>query len=331
MRRILIVLTAVCVPAALAFLAPGCGGSDSTGPEPEACGIELYTPTPGQSFRTGDTADIRWHASGGGNVSVVLLKGGQPVHTVAASTPNDGYQPWQADTYGGTSGDDYVLRVASLADPACADSVGIRLTNTAGCAVTLTTSPDSTMVAGEPFPFTWTSDNTSGHITLELWQGNLQEEFAGTIAADVPDTGSYLWLDTDSFDRGTGADYYVHIKDTNVAGCESEIGPMTMIDPVICTISVETPPAGSVIAIGDTVAINFDSQNTTGFVKIRLYALATFVPGGYIADHVPAIDRHYDWVASDYGYTGADNMYRIVVIDENNDNCYGRSGTLTIH
>jgi len=330
MRKIIITLFAVCLPAALAVLTPGCGGSDSTGPEPEPCSIDVYSPAPGAVFQSGDRLDLRWHAAGGGDVRVDLLRGGQVVRTLAAATPNDGYTFWNVDLAGAPSANDYVLRVASLGDPGCADSTTVTLLDTEGCSLALTVSPESTMVAGQPFSITWVSANTSGHLTLSLWKGLLEQKLAGTIAVDVPDTGGYYWENVDSFNLGTGADYYLHLDDDQVAGCGTELGPVRLVDDVVCSIFVGTPAGGSVLAPGDSVIISFTTENTMGTVDLRLYSLNTFVPGGFIASGLPADQGSYTWRVDDYGFTGPDNVYRVVVLDPDSPNCSGHSNNFTI-
>ena len=329
MRRIPFALPAVILLALLATLSTGCGEDDAA-PPPPACGIEIYTPDPGQHFYSNNGVNIRWHASGGGMVSVDLLKGGAPVDTITTATENDGYYWWGASTLGAQSGADFALRVASTTDAACADTVPISLTNTVGCVVALTIDPDTTLVAGQDYLVTWDSEFTGGRVDLELWHGAQEEVAVAVIAADINDNGSYLWTNVDSYNLGTSQYFYLRISDPLVPGCDDLAGPFGIEDTEICYIDVTAPIEDQTFTNGQTMTINFDTVNSSGTVYLRLYAGGVLVPGGYIADGVSAAGGTYSWVVSDFGYTGPDNVYRIVVVDTDDPYCFGRSATFTI-
>lgn len=307
----------------------GCGDDGGTDPQPDPCGIDIYTPGPGTLFYSHEVVNLRWHASGGGSVRIELLKAGAVVDTLDAGTPNDGYYPWAADTRGATSGDDFALRVTSTTDAGCTDSVPITLINTVGCAIALTVAPDSALVAGQEYLVTWDSENTGGTVDLELWKGPLAlKELVGTIAAGIADDGSHLWQGVDSFNQGTASDYYLRVADTQVTGCEDQVGPFSLTDPHICTIDITPPPA--VLTIGQQLVISFAPVNTSASLSIRLYAGATLVPGGYIADDVPAASGQHTWTVTDFDYPGADDRYRIVIFDPDDTYCRGVSNSFAI-
>ena len=330
MRRFPHALFAVILLLLLAALPTGCS-DDDTAPPPPACGIEIYTPDPGTHFYSYDDVNIRWNASGGGLVSVILLQAGALVDTITAGTENDGYYWWAASTLGAQSGTDFALRVGSTTEEACADTLPIALTNTDGCVLELTTNIETPLDAGQDFEITWESENTGGHVQIQLWkEDTLEESLVAIIVADTNDDGSYLWTNVDSYNQGTGPNYYLRIADTLVPGCEDTYGPFGIVDDVICYIDVTSPPADQTFANGASMTINFDTMNSSGTVYLRLYAGGTLVPGGYIADDVPAANGTYTWVVSDFGFTGPDNLYRIVVVDADDQYCVGRSATFTI-
>lgn len=329
MRRFPHALFAVLLLPLMAALPTGCS-DDDTAPPPAACGIEIYTPDPGTTFYSFDDVNLRWHASGGGSVSVLLLKADAVVDTIAAKTENDGYYWWSAGTMGTQGGDDFALRVASTGSAACADTVPIALVNTDGCVLVLTVDPDTTLVAGQDFQITWNSENTGGRVDIELWEGGQQEEFLAYIAADINNNGSFLWQDVDSFNQGTSPYYYLRIVDTRASDCDDVAGPFGMVDDFICYIDVTSPIEDQVFNNGQQMVINFDPTNSSGLVNLRLYAGGMLVPGGYIADGVSAAGGTYTWTVSDFGFDGPDNVYRIVVFDAADPYCSGRSPTFTI-
>ncbi len=61
------------------------------------------------------------------------------------------------------------------------------------------------------------------------------------------------------------------------------------------------------------MTVSFGTAEHEGSVDIRLYALGVFVPGGYIATGLPADQLSFTWVVDDFGFTGPDNVYRVVV------------------
>ncbi len=54
----------------------------------------------------------------------------------------------------------------------------------------------------------------------------LEQDLAGVIATDVPDTGGYYWHNVDSFNLGSGSDYFLHLDDDMADGCSAELGPL---------------------------------------------------------------------------------------------------------
>ncbi|MFO7610473.1 MAG: Ser-Thr-rich GPI-anchored membrane family protein [Candidatus Krumholzibacteriia bacterium] len=324
-------LVALLLPLSVLLLS-GCGGDDDgAGPGDGACAIAIITPAPDTHFYSGQDVNLRWDAAGGGQVRIELLKGGAPVDTLVAATDNDGFYYWAADTRGAISGDDFALRVTSTTDAGCTDTVPIALTNTVGCAITLTVPPDSALVAGQEYLITWDGENTGGSVDIGLWKGPLQlKELVGIIALDAPDNGSYLWQPVDSFNQGTATDYYLRVADTQVAGCEGQVGPFRLTDPDICYIDIMAPVQDDEFTVGQQMTIVFDSVNAAGSLNIRLHAGATLVPGGYIADGVPAAAGQHTWTVTDYGYTEADDRYRIVIFAADDNYCTGESGYFSI-
>lgn len=325
-------LAALLLPLCV-LLPTGCGGDDDngTGPGDGACAIAIITPAADTHFYTGQDVNLRWDAAGGGQVRIELLKGGAPVDTLATATDNDGFYYWAADTRGAVSGDDFALQVTSTTDAGCTDTVPIALTNTVGCAITLTVPPDLALVAGQEYLITWDSENTGGSVDIGLWRGNVGvKDLVGIIALDAADNGSYLWQPVDSFNQGTGTDYYLRVTDSQVTGCEGEVGPFRLTDPDICYIDIMAPVGDQEFTVGQDMTIVFEPVNASGSVNIRLYAGAQLVPGGYIADGVPAVAGQHTWTVTDFGYTEVDDRYRIVIFDAGDYYCTGESGYFAI-
>ena len=80
--------------------------------------------TPGeiedQQWQTGESINIRWTKTTGGQVKIELFKGADMVGTIAAQTANDGFHPWSnCTTFGKDSAEDYSIQVTHLTSAGC--------------------------------------------------------------------------------------------------------------------------------------------------------------------------------------------------------------------
>lgn len=313
---------------------PGCGGDSGGDPEPTPeCSISAVNTGLVSSWLSGEEMRIRWTAVGGpGTVVIELLKGGAVVSTIAASTANDGFFSWAAASTGGqANGSDFGVRVTATGDVDCTSEVNdLTITDVAGCNITFTATVDS-ITAGETFDITWTGNNTSGTVDIELWTstfGQGLDQQVGTVVFGAADTGTYSWA-VDSFNNGTYGFYRYVIRDPLVAGCEAVSPQFAMIDEENCSIGVFGPATQPLWNNGDQMLITFTSENSSGQVDLRLYAGNLWVPGGVIADNVPAAGE-FPWTVSDFGFTASSTSYNIRAIDSVDGYCTGESDRFTI-
>lgn len=332
MQRLFRAVPAILAIAGLSLLPLGCGGGDDpVEPPADECSIGISHPAPGTKLLGGEAVSLRWDAAGGGRVRVVLLRGGAEQGEISGATDNDGYFGWTASTFGGPSGDDFAIAIAALDDGACADTLGpVEIIDSANCGIV----PLVRVVrvdAGDDLLVEWTSGNTSGEVDIDLYYGPLEGALVGPIAAGTPDDGEFLWENVDSFHRGTGDQYYLRMADSRVATCwATTAGNFTIVDEDICWIVVQTPTRHSIHNEGTTVDIEFTAARTSGQVDLRLYA-GSGTPLDIIAQRVSIADPVVRWtVAVDDGYTGVDNMYRVLVFDSEDSYCRGFSPQFSI-
>ncbi len=315
----------------------GCGGDSGGDPKPEpTCAISAVNTGLEDSWLTDDDdVSIRWTQNGvPSTVDIALLKGGQPVATIATGTANDGFFSWtQISTGGQDNGSDFGIRVTGAGVASCSSEVNdLTITDVNGCAITFTAALD-TMHAGDTFDITWTGFHTSGSVDIELWTssfGNELGRLVGTVAMGAVDNGSYNWT-VDSFHNSADYAFYRFvIRDPGVPDCETASDQFAIIDDEICEIGVFGPPTEPSWDNGDQMLITFTASNSSGVVNLRLYAGNEWVPGGIIADNVNLVDG-YMWTVSDFGFTTSSTSYNIRAADAADGYCIGESDRFTIN
>ncbi len=309
----------------------GCGDDDPVDP-PDACGITVTSPAAGDTYRPGDvdhnTMNIRWNKSGDADLaSIELLKSGSLVGTIHPSTPNNGFYRWTASNFGAANGSDFAIRVTANGENGCFDvSDQFTMLNTVGCSLDFTNSFPDTLFAGEVFPLTWSSTNTTGHVDIQLRR---QDQNLALIANRIADDGSFNWT-VDSYHNGTLDGYFLRIMDSELGVCFADSVTFTIVDEDICFIDIATPSEGTIWFEGNDQNIVLAGSPEVTHVDLRLYTGSIFVPGGYIVSDYPVDELPYTWNVRDFGNTQGTTMYRIRAINSDDEYCVGISGAFTI-
>lgn len=120
----------------------------------------------------------------------------------------------------------------------------------------------------------WTSQPNIGNVTIEL--GNTNTGIIGVIGTNLPNTGSYDWVVGKRMLNGNTVDfenfdftqtYYLKIYPTGTANQASTGNGFTIPRP---TISVSSPAANSTFNAGQTITMNYVSQNLCGPMTVEL-------------------------------------------------------------
>lgn len=331
--------------AALAAALIGCnGGDDPADPIPDPCSLTISTPVAGASYRTepSETVNIRWTSTGGASsVRIELLQGTTSVGDIAATTANDGFFAWTAAVLGGSGGDDFAIRLTALGETGCTATVEpLTILDTAACELEFTVDlpPEAVLVGGQPLDITWTSGNTTGQVSLELWHGHLNAVRVGVIAEGTADDGLYHWT-VDSFNDvahrlvNDPTVYWLKVMDADLAdACQSASADFTLTDDTIASYSVWVDPVSSVYDLDQQVTINFvpDGYLPAGTVRIRLYAGSLPVAGGLIADGLSAAAQTFAWTVDNFGDTQGGSSYNVRVIDDGDEYIWGGSDDFSI-
>lgn len=120
----------------------------------------------------------------------------------------------------------------------------------------------------------WTSVPGVGNLTIEL--GNTNTGFVGVIASNIPNTGSFNWivgkrivngntLDIENFDFSQT--YYLKIYPHNTIGQGTTGNGFTIPQP---SISVSSPAENSNFLVGQTITMNYATQNLCGPMTVEL-------------------------------------------------------------
>lgn len=122
----------------------------------------------------------------------------------------------------------------------------------------------------------WSSIAGTGNVTIELWDTN-SGLLNGVIASNIPNTGSYTWVvgkqinnagnvvDIENFDFTRT--YYLKFYPHNTTGQGTSSNGFTIPQP---DVSVTSPPANSSYTAGQTITMNYVTQNLCGPMMVEL-------------------------------------------------------------
>lgn len=299
---------------------------------PVECSIAKVNTSQRDSWLTGAMVDIRWSGNGvPGTVVIELLKAGDVVATIAPSAANTGFFPWQATTGGQAGGTDFGVRVTGTGNANCGGEVNdLTILDVNSCDIAFTAELMD-LQAGNEFEITWTGDQTSGLVDIELWTSGLPDrlgDLVGPIAVDEPDDGSFTWT-VKSFNYGTYDFYRYVIRDVQIPDCQVMSPQFSIQDDEVCSTAISGPSSVE-LNNGDTLLIQLEQVNGSGVVNLRLYSGNEFVAGGVIGNNVSVLDD-LAWEVSDFGHTGAHNRYNIRAIDVVDPFCIDSSNSFTIN
>ncbi len=312
----------------------GCGGDDDPADPPvDNCSVEVSSPPAGSSFQPGNpdlqTVNIRWTDTGDPEtVTIELRKAGNLVGPIAIGVANSGYHRWTASNMGAANGSDYNLRVIADGEVGCfGDSDEFTLTNTVGCSFEFTNEfdPERDYDAGDTMPLEWTSANNTGYVDIEL--RHLTDSL-GLIAEGIDDSGSFSWT-MDSLHNGSSSVYYLRIVDTVLDDCYTDSPTFSLIDTEVCFIDVVHPSSVTELDVGDTLEINLSHSPDVTTVDMRLYLGNQFL--GTIATDHDVTGPNFQWTVNDFDNVGSPTMYKIRVINSEDQYCMGQSETFTIN
>lgn len=177
---------------------------------PENRSISIISPNGGETWELGSTHDILWNSSHSSlNVKIELFVGGTISQTIAANESNGGSYSWEISSALDV-GTDYFIRISYTSPSDIYDDSDNNFTIVSQPTITVM-SPNGgeNWELGSTQTITWTSNNVSGNVKINLSQPGSP---LFTIQDPADNNGSYSW-EISSLDAGT--DYTVRISSVN--------------------------------------------------------------------------------------------------------------------
>lgn len=119
---------------------------------------------------------------------------------------------------------------------------------------------------------TWSTVAGTGNVTIELWDTNIG--FLAELAINIANSGSYNWIVGKKNNNGTEIDnfdfsqnYYIKMYPHNTTGQGTTNTVFTIPQP---TMLVTSPVANSNYTIGQTITMDWGTQNLCGPMMVEL-------------------------------------------------------------
>ncbi len=226
--------------------------------------LALHAPNGGEQWITGGNYAITWGRSGraGDEVRLELLNEGEVCATIAAGTPNDRSFTWTAAQCGGDSCA-YRVRITDLESGVSDTSDALFCVRSHVFTVLAPVAGDR-WYQGTTREISWTRAGTSGdHVRIELLHDGA---VCDTIAAQAPNTRSYLWTAAPCVADTCG--YAVRVTDTTTLATDVSAGTFCLPPS---TLTVMAPDDGDEWIEGTLHDITWEQAGQTGAaVKIEL-------------------------------------------------------------
>ena len=230
--------------------------------------IQVTSPSGSASLVGGSSTSVNWVSTNVfGNVEIQLFLNGNYVSTLVNSTTNDGSQLISLPNVS-VNTRDYSLRVVSKDDSSIYGESSTFIITTSGSISVISPSSGSSLTVGSSMAVTWTSQNVTGNITLELYK---DDAFVSTLATNITNDGVQSILVPNVAD---GNDYRIKASSTNNSSLNDFSDLFTINNPGITLLS---PTSGASFTSGDILDVQWNSVGITGSVKIELFKGGQFV------------------------------------------------------
>jgi hypothetical protein len=215
-------------------------------------------------WQQGNTYTIGWYAPGvTEGLKIELMEGG-PVHTIAASTPNDGNQEWTVPFTVEPSS--YSIRICTVSLSVCDSSASFLITAPPPTIAIVAPTASSQWPRGTIQTIVWTASQYTGNVRLSLREGPIEIH---AIADWTANDGFFQWPVSLTVYAGS---YYVRACMISTGTCaDSEY--FSIVDPPPppppTTITV-TGTGGSYWVPGTACTVSWSTDSAAGNVRVRL-------------------------------------------------------------
>lgn len=228
--------------------------------------ITVTAPADGETFGTGQSAQISWLAEGmEGDVIIEMIDSATGETYAVVDTTSHDASPYNytfpADMPIGT----YFIRVGAVDDETLSGDSGTFTIVEPSIGVT-TPAGGETFGLGQTISVAWTTAGMTSNVTINLRHAVTGDNYA--LMTDIPFDGSPQDCVVPS-DIPTG-DYFIRINTTGDATIYGDSGVFSVIDPGATSITVTLPAGGEEYTYGQTIPITWTTEGVTGNVIIEL-------------------------------------------------------------
>ena len=157
--------------------------------------------------------------------------------------------------------------------------------------ITVTFPTDgATLYMGHDYTVTWTSQNVSGNVQIDLHKDG---QFVVQLAASAPNDGSYPFNPPFYLESGDG--YQISVSAMEGTVWDFSDGDFSILTP---TLDLTCPDGGEVWDIGGTYTITWQSQQVLGDIHIQPYIAGQ--PQDPIATNAPNTGSYAWQIPADY-------------------------------
>jgi hypothetical protein len=225
--------------------------------------VTVTSPNGGESWGVGSSQTVTWTSTNlSGNVRIDLsTDGGATFPTiVAASTSNDGAEPWTvpAPATGAAR-----IRIMSVADATVRDSSNANFTVIQPTVTVASPNGGESWLVGTSQTLTWSSTNLSSNVRIDLSTDG-GATFPTTIAASTANDGAEAWT-VPAAPTAAARIRIMSVADATVR--DSSNANFNIIQP---SITVTSPNGGESWPLGSAQTITWTSSNLSGNVTIEL-------------------------------------------------------------
>lgn len=286
-------------------------------PVPPPCQVTVIYPNGGETLQTGDLVAIIWEASEvcGSSVRLDLLFDGALCQTLADSVQNLGALAWTVTQCASQEEAGYTVRVTDRDSGQYDDSDAAFtiIDSSPQCELTVAhPNGGESFLDGDQVEIAWNvSEGCGESVMIELLRASAP---CDTIAASVPNSGSYSWSATPC--GADSSDYTIRISDLESEVSDQSDESFTIRMPLHCAVTVLAPSGGGTFCEGDTIEISWSVEGDCGD-SVRVELLSSGSPCMVIAASWPN-SGSYTWIAQECA--GEEEGYQVRVTDVSSGN-----------
>jgi hydrogenase/urease accessory protein HupE len=302
--------------------------------------VTVVTPNGGENWIIGCPAMVQWitTSANAGPFKIDLYKNDAFHLTICQQTAVNQMSYTWIPPIGIVPGNNFKVKVSSLASPAASDLSDSAFSITRGFIHVIAPNGGETWVKGTMHPIVW-HDNLCTNVRIELWKAGV---FNSLIASSIPSNGSFNWTIPNTSSLAPGNDYKIKVMEvpgsnttTSLVFDYSDSAFSILPGQNSGQVSVVTPNGGENWIMGCQYQIQWVFSNAMAApVKIELFKNEVYLMT--ICPQVPAGAPGFTWIPPWSLPQGADYKVKISTLtspsvsDFSNANFAIHRGNITV-